>query len=186
MLRKAWKVSVNASQGFICARDRNSGRKWTAFSSCKWCWQEQDTMPERPHAWEDPAWFLGRLLKGETPGRADWTPHIGAVAPGRRVSWDLISMLTWRMQEIRGRSRLPLKRLTCQLHQEEAKIKGEGEPSLLVTPSGKGLWPSLPRSHPVEWNPVHYFHTCQGQGQVLEIKPILKCSSLRTSLQSSG
>ena len=27
MLRKAWKLSVNASQGFICARDWNSGRK---------------------------------------------------------------------------------------------------------------------------------------------------------------
>lgn len=85
------------------------------------------------------------------------------------------------MQEIRGRSWLPLERLTCQLHQEEAKIKGQGEPSLLVTLLGKGLWPGPPRSHPMEWNPVHYFYRCQGQGQVLEIKPKPKCSSLGTS-----
>lgn len=105
----------------------------------KWCWQQQDTMPRGYDAWEDCAEFLRRFLKGDTWGRASWGPYIVAVAPGRRVFWDLISMLTWRMQEIRGRSRLPLKRLTCQLHQEEAKIKGQGEPSLLVTPWGSGF-----------------------------------------------
>lgn len=83
---------------------------------------------------------MERLGEEPTEGHTSWLWPLG----------DLISMLTWRMQEIRGRSRLPLETLTCLLHQEEAKIKGQGEPSLLVIPLGQGLWPGLPRSHPVE------------------------------------
>ena len=42
---------------------------------------------------------------------------------------------------MRGRARLPLKGLTCQLNEEEVRIKGRGSPAFFAgDPLGEGSW----------------------------------------------